>query len=72
MELMSEIERLVVETLAGGQTRSALELVTELQVPFPEIDAAISRLCDAGVLRESYASDGESFLTLADAPVPST
>jgi DNA-binding transcriptional regulator PaaX len=68
LNVMTELEGRVVETLAGGQTRSALEFVTDLGIPFDEVKDAISHLADEGILAVSYRDEDETFYTLVDDP----
>lgn len=63
---MSELEAHLVETLAGGRTRSALEFVTELRVPFDDVKEAIDRLVAEGRLEQAYTEGDETFYALTE------
>jgi biopolymer transport protein ExbD len=58
-----ELEAQVLETLAGGQTRSALELVTDLRVPFAATVDALDHLQEAGLVDIAYQDGDETFFT---------
>jgi hypothetical protein len=67
-DMMTELEGRLTETLVGGQTRSALEFVTDLGVPFSEVVDAIDRLQQTGVLKVAYQEGDETFFTVVQKP----
>jgi hypothetical protein len=67
MPLLQERDLLqheVLEALAAGHTRSALELVTDLQEPYPAIAATLDRLVEDGVIGVVYEIGDETFYGL--------
>jgi hypothetical protein len=55
------LEQEVLDALAGGRTRSAVELVTDLAVPYDDVEQALTHLLSEKAIAEAYEAGGEVF-----------
>ena len=63
---MTPLELEVLERLAAGQTRSEIELVTELAVSYDDINRAVKKLVDESIVDVAYSSSHETFYKRAE------
>jgi DNA-binding transcriptional ArsR family regulator len=58
------LERDILNALGGGQTRSAVELVTDLAVQYADLSNAMKRLLDNHLVLVEYEAGDESYFRL--------